>query len=80
MFIQSIIKSMGRGFKEYTNHLNPQDGIRVIQKKKLHTKITLYLLECHQQRFLLVDNKQTITLQAITGDSFTSKGGNHDLA
>lgn len=46
-----------------------QSSCLIVDKQQLGTKTTIYVLEYQNQRFLLADNQQALTLQALTREN-----------
>lgn len=51
--------------KKYKPSLTQPSTCRVIEKKYLGNKTTIYILDYQEQRFLLADNQQALALQPL---------------
>ncbi len=52
--------------KKNRSQLNQPGGCKLLEKKHLSNKTVLYILEYQQQRFILADNQQTMTVHPLT--------------
>lgn len=67
-YITAIIALLGLVFfivkKQRT--LSAKESVcRLIEKKHLAGKTVVYVIDCYQQRFLLADNQQSLTLHPL---------------